>query len=937
MRTRSATVLAAASIACLLATGAAAQVARAPVGETAARPSAAAAESSFLARNPDCRVMRQGDQVARVYGPLATGATPIASAESFLRAHAALFGIDAADLAPIGPFEGGEHLVQIMDDEATGMAKFTGVYWTQQVRGVPVFRSHLLVLTRNEPGFPAVLASSTLWDVGEFAKTLEGKDLTRLPDARIWTRRPFNAFRSQPTTTPAQYVVWAGVDRKQAAEPRLAVQFEAEGGGPWDPENHQRILFVVDAADGTILYQESRIYHAVGGQITGQATVGNDADTCAGVAPYALPYVGVVAGGVTVYADANGNFTHPGIAGTASYVSTLGGRFFTVQNNGGAPLQLSQSVADGGSWSPQFNATNALATDRSQVNAYRHANIIRDLTLSVSPNYPTVSTQGTSFIINNNIASTCNAYYSASTINFYAAGGGCANTGFGTVVHHEYGHNLVEKGGSGQGAYGEGMGDICGLLVADDPRTGIGFQTCSTGIRNASNTCQYSATACSSCGSAIHACGQLISGCVWDLRNYLLAAYPGSYRTRLANYAINSILLHGAISTIADDIVVDFLVLDDDDGNVNNGTPNYQGIAGAFGAHGLNAPPLQLLSFVFPQGIPSVALPTGTTTLAVNVVAVNGVPASGSGKLYVKAGTATTYTEYAMTETAPNSYTVRLPAGTCGTSASWYVGATTTAGQAQTSPVGAPASASYSSIYAGSTADIANETFETAPTGWVVGAAGDAATTGIWVRGDPLGTAAQPENDRTPAPGVNCWFTGQGTAGGAVGEADIDGGATTLVSATYNCTGYDHVFVSYSRWYSNNTGSNPATNTMPVEVSFNNGTTWVALETVSENTGAWVDKTFRLNDFGTPTAQVRFRWVARDLTGAVVEAALDDFRILGVGCAVANPADLNGDGIVNGADLGILLANWGTAGPGDLNGDGSVTGADLGILLGSWG
>jgi len=49
-----------------------------------------------------------------------------------------------------------------------------------------------------------------------------------------------------------------------------------------------------------------------------------------------------------------------------------------------------------------------------------------------------------------------------------------------------------------------------------------------------------------------------------------------------------------------------------------------------------------------------------------------------------------------------------------------------------------------------------------------------------------------------------------------------------------------------------------------------------------------------------------------------------------------NPADLNGDGVVNGADLGILLSAWGQAGPGDLNGDGTVNGADLGVLLSSW-
>ena len=48
--------------------------------------------------------------------------------------------------------------------------------------------------------------------------------------------------------------------------------------------------------------------------------------------------------------------------------------------------------------------------------------------------------------------------------------------------------------------------------------------------------------------------------------------------------------------------------------------------------------------------------------------------------------------------------------------------------------------------------------------------------------------------------------------------------------------------------------------------------------------------------------------------------------------------DVNGDGIVNGADLGLLLGAWGPANgsPYDLNHDGVVNGADLGLLLGCW-
>ncbi len=45
--------------------------------------------------------------------------------------------------------------------------------------------------------------------------------------------------------------------------------------------------------------------------------------------------------------------------------------------------------------------------------------------------------------------------------------------------------------------------------------------------------------------------------------------------------------------------------------------------------------------------------------------------------------------------------------------------------------------------------------------------------------------------------------------------------------------------------------------------------------------------------------------------------------------------DLNGDGAVNGADLGMLLAAWNTP-DADLSGDGTTDGADLGLLLAAW-
>lgn len=80
----------------------------------------------------------------------------------------------------------------------------------------------------------------------------------------------------------------------------------------------------------------------------------------------------------------------------------------------------------------------------------------------------------------------------------------------------------------------------------------------------------------------------------------------------------------------------------------------------------------------------------------------------------------------------------------------------------------------------------------------------------------------------------------------------------------------------------------------------------------------------RLDDVGVNTNQ-----------GSVAIVCLDDLACSN--CGTPGPAaDLDGDGDVDGADLGLLLGAWGTTGPGDVDGSGIVDGADLGLLLGQW-
>ena len=68
----------------------------------------------------------------------------------------------------------------------------------------------------------------------------------------------------------------------------------------------------------------------------------------------------------------------------------------------------------------------------------------------------------------------------------------------------------------------------------------------------------------------------------------------------------------------------------------------------------------------------------------------------------------------------------------------------------------------------------------------------------------------------------------------------------------------------------------------------------------------------------------------------LVTVLLDNASMSGTYDASAVPGDLNGDGVVNGADLGLLLAQWGGPGSADFSGDGVVNGGDLGLLLSYW-
>jgi hypothetical protein len=576
-----------------------------------------------------------------------------------------------------------------------------------------------------------------------------------------------------------------------------------------------------------------------------------------------------------------------------------------------------------------FNPDNDEEFVRAEVNGYYQANLVRDYALSINPDYPLIGDQF-EMPVTVNIDATCNASYDGTGINFRMSGSECPNTAFSTVVYHEYGHHLVQVSGSGQGAYGEGMSDCVAVIVSDIPENGLGWNyDCSEPLRSAINDRLYP------CSGEIHFCGQVLSGCVWETREELVLTEPSNYRQIISDLTLNSITFHTG-SSIDPTITVDFLTLDDDDDEILNGTPHYDEIATGFGEHNMDAPELALLAFDFPDGQPLHVSPLGGTTLRVEISGVTDTPVAGGASFFVDTGSG--FVEGQLKTVSPNVYDAVFPAADCGTHVRYYFSAAADAGGIEFNPIGAPAASHAVFSAAGAESPVFDDDFETDQLWTVVD--GPGLTDGSWDRGVPVGGGDRGDPPFDADGSGQCYLTHNED-----GNTDVDGGATTLISPIMDASGEEQV-ISYYRWYSNTEGSDPENDVFVVEVSSNGGASWVNLETVGpsgiEVFGGWYFKQFNVADYVPLTSQFRIRFTASDFgDGSVVEAGVDGVSLTPLLCAASVFADLNGDGVVNGFDLALLLGAWGPcapvgACPADLDGNGIVNGMDLAMLLGAW-
>lgn len=167
--------------------------------------------------------------------------------------------------------------------------------------------------------------------------------------------------------------------------------------------------------------------------------------------------------------------------------------------------------------------------------------------------------------------------------------------------------------------------------------------------------------------------------------------------------------------------------------------------------------------------------------------------------------------------------------------------------------------------------------------------------TGIWERGEPVGTfdnfntEYNPEFDVTGDIGDQCYVTGNG--GGSTGDDDVDGGEVTLRSPQMDFSGMTDPVIRYYRWFANGGGfgGNP-NDTLLVELS--NGINSVVLKRVTGMHNNWVRDTFIVSNFISPTANMTIRFTAMDVgQGHVVEAAIDRFSVIDLGATAIEPAD----------------------------------------------
>jgi Zn-dependent metalloprotease len=654
------------------------------------------------------------------------------------------------------------------------------------------------------------------------------------------------------------------------------VVFESEAPfGKWES--------FVDAVSGEILGRQN-LYRT--GDVFGDVhAIVQDTGYCDGQSTRGIKNMNVTLSGVgTVVTDEFFEFLFPDVGSDPLTITAeFRGPFFNVNRATGLGADaLYTGTAVPGVAHPIFwDGTNARQDERD---TFFNANRVHDFMKSIDPTFTELDYSMPVAVGRTDFYCPGNAWWDGTGMNFCEAGSGYANTGeMGNVVYHEYGHGVTQElylkyaRPEPPSDIHEGNSDIIAVFNDRESIIGRGFYVgnCTGGIRDLNNSLRYPEDLT---GSGHHD-GQIIGGVIWDAWQSLLATYPQAVADSIAWYDWHYSRDLGGPQTQPDQVLWTFIA-DDDDANLDNGTPNYDHLCLGATNHGFDCP--EILTGVIIQHTPLGHTEDGSAGFDVMATITSTETTLNPAMLLVyyrvNGGS---YTDLLMSATGnPDEFSAHLPALSQNSEVEYYIYAEDMNGNNRSNPPTAP-----TAVHA---FDVAYEydDLESGVAEWTAGVPGDDATTGVWEVCDPIGTAAQPEYDATADPGVNAFITGQCSGpncptGCTLGCNDVDSGTTTLLSPVYDLSTATQATIKYDRWYSNSTGSNPGSDYWVVDVSNDGGSNWTNVENTNTSAHSWTTIAVDVDAlFGTPgLVQLRFR--ASDLgSGSLVEAGVDDIRIL---------------------------------------------------------
>ena len=612
----------------------------------------------------------------------------------------------------------------------------------------------------------------------------------------------------------------------------------------------------------------------------------------------ALPDLNIVNGLTTLTTDTAGVLNTPLWLLPVTATIPLAGKWATVidSTTGLIPGFDDTVILPGTTY---IYPTIAPSSDR-HVNAYYHVNRIHNFMKGYFPSFTDLD-----FSLPTNVditSGTCNAFYDGASINFYAADAQCNSFAeIGDIIYHEYGHGISDHfyithspTTIMNGALNEANSDIWALSITRAPVLGynpfVGFGGF---IRRYDMTPQvYPLDVATGFFADPHATGQIIAGCWWDV-GVNTGSVPTMTQLFTDVYYDVPDGPDGTEGVVYQDILIDALMADDNDGNLSNGTPHYNQIVGAFARHGIYLEGDATLSHS------EILNRTAGTPIPVTASLSMSTPGYLHDlTLSYRLNSTGAWTSIAMTASGAN-YAATIPSQPQGTTVEYFFTMHDSLGIANgyfpltCNPTMMAEQTTIPYQFGVGVVRHINNDFETTPTGWGVGGnPGDNATSGLWQWGAPVSNmflTAYPLNDHTTGMG-KCLVTGTG-AGGWLGSP-VANGATTAVSPSFDISGFSTPIVEYYRWYSNEQGGNNAKNDpWIVQIKNSTGGTWQTVERTYQADVQWRHRIFPVNAYVTGTSHIQIRFVASDSIlstwnsngQSITVGGVDDFYIMDKG------------------------------------------------------